>query len=109
MSYFSNVAMQINTKVGGIPWEISLRNPSLSKRHIVTAALAFSKVKGQYCMAFVGTLNSSQTRIFSETRLKKSMGEFSKEILVKIMLNWLRTYYDYHNKKILPGILIFYR
>lgn len=37
------------------------------------------------------------------------MGEFSKEILVKIMLNWLRTYYDYHNKKILPGILIFYR
>lgn len=109
MSLASNLILQMNIKVGKILWEVPIRNPELMKKKIMCGSIAISKFNKENYLGFIGTINNQLTKIYNETKIKKTIAEFDQDLLVQIFVNWLKTYFQYNNKSFLPDIIIFYR
>lgn len=66
MSIASKILIQIQAKLGGIPWEVCKKHPYFERKRMMYGALSFSKSKEAFTLAFVGTLNSEATQTYNE-------------------------------------------
>ena len=108
MSAASKIDIQISTKIGGTPWEVSKSHPYLSKKQVMYGALSLSKGKKGFTLAFVGTSSNDSTKVYSECKVGiKKKEEIPPQTLNSIFYNWARTYYK--NTKTVPGIVLLYR
>ncbi len=55
----------MNAKVGCVIWEVLKKNPYFEKKKLMYGAFSVSKGKKGFTLAFVGTLNSESTKVFS--------------------------------------------
>ena len=107
MSAASKIDIQMSTKVGGTPWEVTKSHPYLNKP-IMYGALSLSKGKKGYTLAFVGTCSADCTKVYSECKIGlKRKEEIPPETLNNIFYNWARTYFK--TTKTVPGIIMMYR
>jgi hypothetical protein len=58
MSAASKIVIQMNIKVGAVPWQVEKRHEYFKNRNIMYGALSISKGKKGYTLAFVGTINN---------------------------------------------------
>ena len=65
MSAASKIDIQINTKAGGVPWEVSKAHPYFKDKNMMYGALSLSKGKKGFTLAFVGTINRECTKVYS--------------------------------------------
>jgi hypothetical protein len=68
MSAASKIVIQMNIKVGSVPWEVQKRHPYFKGKSMMYGALSVSKAKKGYTLAFIGTINSECTKIFSDCK-----------------------------------------
>lgn len=61
-------------------------------------------------LAFVGTINSEYTRVFSSCNpITKGNPNISVKDLKGILVSWIENYYHFdYNKKVLPDTIILY-
>ena len=108
MSAASKIDIQMCTKVGGTPWEVTKSHPYYNKKQLMYGALSLSKGKKGFTLAFVGTCSNDCTKVYSECKVGiKRKEEIPREVLDKIFYNWAKTFYK--NTKSVPGIIILYR
>lgn len=69
MSAASKIDIQMATKVGGTPWEVSKGHKYFEKKHIMYGALSLSKGKKGFTLAFVGTSSNDSTKVYSECKV----------------------------------------
>lgn len=66
MSAASKIIMQMNQKIGGVAWEIIPQEGAYtSKKKTMYGAIAISKGKKGFTLAFTGTIDNSFTRVFT--------------------------------------------
>ncbi len=66
MSAASKILIQMNQKIGGTAWEIVPQNNAYtSQKKTMYGAVAISKGKKGFTLAFTGTLDKDFTRVFS--------------------------------------------
>lgn len=58
MSAASKIIIQMNIKVGKVPWEVEKAHPYFKDKKIMYGAVSISKGSKGNTLAFVGTLNS---------------------------------------------------
>jgi|694.fasta_scaffold49994_2 hypothetical protein len=58
MSAASKIVIQMNIKVGAVPWQVEKRHEYFKNRNIMYGALSISKGKKGNTLAFVGTINN---------------------------------------------------
>jgi len=58
MSAASKIVIQMNIKVGAVPWEVQKRHEYFKGRNLMYGALSISKGEKGYTLAFVGTINN---------------------------------------------------
>ncbi len=58
MSAASKIVIQMNVKVGSVPWEVQKKHDYFKGRNIMYGALSISKGAKGNTLAFVGTINS---------------------------------------------------
>lgn len=110
MSAASKIAIQMNIKVGCVPWEVQKRHPYFKSKSIMYGALSLSKGKNGYTMAFVGTINDECTRVFSDCKVGiKDKENIPVKDLEDIYINWARNYYIFDKKRVLPNVIVLYR
>lgn len=68
MSAASKIIIQMNIKVGAVPWEVEKKHEYFRQKFMMYGALSISKSSKGYTLAFVGTLNSECTKVFSDCR-----------------------------------------
>lgn len=72
-------------------------------------ALSISKGRKGYTLAFVGTINSECTKVFSDCKIGiKNKEDVPVDDLEKIFIEWAKSFYQTNNKKI-PDLIILYR
>lgn len=69
MSAGSKIVIQMNIKVGAVPWKVQKRSEYFNKKNVMYGALSISKGSKGYTLAFVGTINSDCTRVFSDYKI----------------------------------------
>ena len=109
LSLASNLILQMNVKVGFPLWSVPNSHASLQKKKIMVGSIAISKINRQYYLGFIGTTNDKLTKIYNETKKKKTLDDFNKGILAQMFVNWIKVYYQTNNKAFLPDVIIFYR
>jgi hypothetical protein len=57
MSAASKIVIQMNVKVGAVPWQVQKRHDYLRKKNLMYGALSISKGSKGNTLAFVGTIN----------------------------------------------------
>lgn len=69
MSAASKIAIQMNIKVGSIPWEVPKKHPYFKNKNMMYGALSISKNSwGGNTLAFVGTTNSECSRVIGHCK-----------------------------------------
>lgn len=58
MSAASKIVIQMNIKVGAVPWQVEKRHEYFKNRNIMYGALSISKGRKGNTLAFVGTINN---------------------------------------------------
>lgn len=104
----SKIVIQMNIKVGAVPWEVERRHEYFKNRTLMYGALSISKgEKGGYTLAFVGTINSECTKVFSACKygIKDKENIPAKEF-EEMFINWAKSYYKL-NKKVPESILLY--
>lgn len=76
MSLASNLILQMNVKVGYAIWSVPMMHLHLQKKKLMIGAISISKVNKEYYLGFVGTINEKLTKIYNETKKKKTLAEF---------------------------------
>ena len=108
MSAASKIIIQMNIKVGAVPWEVQKKHPYFQNKALMYGALSISKGKKGNTLAFVGTTNSECTKVYSECKVGiKDKENIPVEILEDMFVGWAKTFY-LANKKT-PELIIFYR
>ena len=69
MSAASKIDIQMCTKVGGTPWEVTKSHPYYNKKQLMYGALSLSKGKKGFTLAFVGTCSNDCTKVYSECKV----------------------------------------
>jgi hypothetical protein len=94
MSAASKIIMQMNQKIGGVAWEIIPQEGAYtSKKKTMYGAIAISKGKKGFTLAFTGTIDNSFTRVFTYCKT----GYKSKEAIPQAdyenaFVNWAKNY-----------------
>lgn len=65
MSTAAKIIVQINQKMGGTAWKVIPKDAFTTKMKTMYGSFAISKGKSGYTLAFVGTLDSDFTKVFS--------------------------------------------
>lgn len=65
MSYASKLAIQMNTKVGCVPWIVNPTNPYFKNINVMHCGIATSKGKNGNYLSFVGTIKNNSSSYFS--------------------------------------------
>jgi hypothetical protein len=92
MSAASKIIIQMNQKVGGVTWEVN-RTEEFSKKKSMYGAFSISKGKRGFTLAFVGTLNSENTKVYSMCKIGyKRKEDIPKADFDAIFLNWAKYY-----------------
>ena len=109
ISVATNIGIQIAAKQGIPIWEVCKQSEYWADKRIATMALSFSRnSKGAFTLGLIGTVNNSQTQVFSFCKAGMSNREaIPKVIFEKFYSSWLSTYYS--KEKALPDTLIIYR
>ena len=68
LSAASKLIIQMNQKIGGVAWEV-IQDEYFEKRKVMYGAFSLSKGKKGFTLAFVGSLNSKNTKVFSQCRI----------------------------------------
>lgn len=101
-SIASKVAIQMSCKAGDAPWVINNSIPYFQKKNFAYCSLASSKGKGGFTISFVGTLNNSASKVYSNYGIRLARKERIEEKLLKDwFVNWIKNYF-LSNKHILP-------
>lgn len=99
----------MNVKVGSVPWQVEKRHPYFKGRNLMYGALSISKGDKGYTLAFVGTINSECTKVFSACKYGiKDKENIPVSEIKDIFVNWAKSYYQVNNKKV-PDLIILYR
>lgn len=69
MSAASKIVIQMNIKVGCVPWKVDKTNNYFNKKNVMYGALSISKGSKGNTLAFVGTINSDCTKVFSDCKV----------------------------------------
>lgn len=108
MSAASKIDIQMTTKIGGTPWEVTKSHPYFSKKNVMYGAVSLSKGKKGFTLAFVGTCSPDSTKVYSECKVGiKRKEEIPPDTLNTIFYNWARTYFK--NNKVVPNVILLYR
>lgn len=109
MSAASKIAIQMNVKVGSVPWEVQKRHAYFKDKKVMYGSLSLSKGKNGYTMAFVGTINNECTKVFSDCKIGiKDKENIPVKDLEDIYVNWARSFYTTNNKQV-PNLILLYR
>lgn len=110
MSAASKIAIQMNIKVGSVPWLVQKKHDYFIKnKNIMYGALSISKGGKGYTLAFVGTINGECTKVFSDCKVGiKDKENIPVEVLEDMFVNWAKGYFQTNNKKV-PDHIILYR
>ena len=65
LSVASKVGIQMNAKIGGVPWEIGNSNNYIKSKKFFYGAISTSKTSNTHTISFVGTVSPSCTKIYS--------------------------------------------
>lgn len=108
MSAASKIVIQMNIKVGAVPWEVQKNHDYFKGRNLMYGALSISKGQKGHTLAFVGTINSECTKVFSACKYGiKDKENIPVKEFEEIFVNWAKSYYQL-NKKV-PNTIILYR
>jgi hypothetical protein len=108
MSAASKIVIQMNIKVGAVPWEVQKNHEYFKSKNLMYGALSISKGDRGHTLAFVGTINSECTKVFSACKYGiKDKENIPVKDFEEIFINWAKSYYQL-NKKV-PGTIILYR
>jgi len=108
LSAASMILIQINQKIGGITWEVLRKSQYLDKKKMMYGAFSISKGKKGFTLAFVGTLNSENTKVYSFCKTGyKRKEDIPKADFDSIFTNWAKNYV-FENKEG-PGVILIYR
>lgn len=69
LSAASKIIIQMNIKVGSVPWEVPKRHDYFKDKNLMYGALSISKGAKGHTLAFVGTINNECTRVFSDCKI----------------------------------------
>lgn len=69
MSAASKIIIQMNVKVGSVPWEVKKHHPYFKDKSMMYGAISISKERKGYTLAFVGTINPECTKVCSDIRM----------------------------------------
>jgi aubergine-like protein len=109
MSAASKIIIQMNQKVGGTAWEIIPQEGAYtSKKKTMYGAIAISKGKKGFTLAFAGTIDTNFTRVFTFCKT----GYKAKEVIPQadyeaMFVNWARSYVSINKQG--PELIIVYR
>lgn len=108
MSAASKIIVQMNQKIGGTAWEIIPEQGYTSKKKTMCGGIAISKGKRGFTLAFVGTIDTNFTRVFTWCKT----GYKSKEAIPTadyeaMFINWARNYVSINKQG--PELIIVYR
>jgi aubergine-like protein len=107
MSAASKIIIQMNQKVGGVTWEV-IRGSYFAKKKCMYGAFSISKGKRGFTLAFVGTLNPENTKIFNSCKTGyKRKEEIPKADFDAIFMNWAKNYVMENKEG--PNIIVIYR
>lgn len=99
----------MNVKVGSTPWEVQKRHPYFKGKNLMYGAMSLSKGKKGYTLAFVGTINSECTKVFSDCKIGiKDKENIPVDTLEEIYVSWAKHFFQTNNKKV-PDMIILYR
>jgi aubergine-like protein len=107
LSAASKLIIQMNQKIGGVAWETN-RSDYFNKRSCMHGAFSISRGKRGFTLAFVGTSNNANTKIYNQCKV----GYPNKENIPAadfnaIFLGWAKSYVDEHNEG--PSMIMVYR
>lgn len=68
LSAASKIIIQMNQKIGGVAWEVK-REKYFDERKVMHGAFSISKGKKGFSLAFVGTLNNQNTKMFNQCKV----------------------------------------
>lgn len=109
MSAASKIVIQMNVKVGAVPWQVEKRHPYFKGKNLMYGALSISKGDRGHTLAFVGTINSECTKVFSACKYGiKDKENIPVKDIEDIFVNWAKSYYQNNNRKA-PELIILYR
>lgn len=107
MSAASKIIIQMNQKVGGITWEVN-KNDYFAKHKSMYGAFSISKGKKGFTLAFVGTLNPENTKVFNFCKTGyRRKEDIPKADFDTIFLNWAKNYVTENKEG--PSIIMIYR
>jgi hypothetical protein len=92
MSAASKIIIQMNQKIGGIAWEV-VKKDYFDKKKAMHGAFSISKGKKGFTLAFVGTLNSENTKIFNYCKTGyRNKEDIPKADFDAIFMSWAKNY-----------------
>lgn len=107
MSVASKVGIQINTKIGGIPWEIINSNKYIKSKRFCYGAISTSRTGSTNTISFVGSVSASCSKKYSNYWILKKKEDVPSEFYKETFHNWIKSYVV-ENKKF-PELFILYR
>lgn len=95
MSAASKIVIQMNIKVGAVPWEVQKNHEYFKDKNLMYGALSISKGDKGHTLAFVGTINSQCTKVFSACKYGiKDKENIPVKDFEDIFINWAKSYYQ---------------
>ena len=70
LSIASKIAIQMSCKAGDAPWIVDNPIPYFKNRNFAYSAISSSKSKGGFAISFVGTINNSCSKVYSNYILR---------------------------------------
>lgn len=109
MSAASKIDVQMNQKIGGTAWEIIQSEKAYTvKKKTMYGAIAISKGKKGFTLAFVGSLDQNFTKVFTFCKTGfKSKENIPQAEYENIFVNWARNYVA--TNKVGPELILVYR
>ena len=108
MSAASKIILQMNMKAGGIIWEVLKEAKDLKDSKMMYGAFSISKGKRGFTLAFVGTLNSNNTKVFSYAKIGyKRKEDIPRKDFEVIFLSWAKSYVQANKEG--PKTILIYR
>lgn len=108
LSAASMILIQINQKIGGTAWEVVRKSEYLSTKKMMYGAFSISKGPKGYTLAFVGTLNSVSSKIFTYCKTGyKSKEDIPKADFEAALTKWAQNYFKENQDG--PEVIIVYR
>jgi aubergine-like protein len=111
LSICSKILLQINAKLGGMSYVLSLKDPLIQKMNLMVIGATSSHVKGHGTgVAMVATINESFTKFYNEKQIIKEQN--NKEVLeYKVIGEFIESafsaYKKENNNKVPKGIIIY--